>query len=154
LSSAIELAFEHDDKVLIEENIPGFEVGCSVLGNSDLIVGAVDEIELRSDAPQNSFFDYDEKYLRTTARIHVPARISEQKAEEIRETAKKIYRALDCTGFARVDMFLTPGGEIVFNEVNTIPGLTGSSRYLSMLEAIGMTFEQFVSAAIDLAVKA
>ncbi len=154
LPAAVKLALEYDEEVIVEESIPGFEVGCSVLGNDELIVGAVDKIELWADAPENSFFDYDEKYFRATARIHAPASIPEQKSEEIKETAKIIYKALGCTGFARVDMFLTPDGEIVFNEVNTIPGFTGNSRYMNMLKAVGMTFEQVINTAIGLAVGA
>jgi len=149
LPAAFELAFEHDNKVLVEESIPGFEVGCAVLGNGELIVGEPDEIELAG-----GFFDHREKYTPETSSTHVPARISSEKAEKIKNTAKIIYRALDCTGFARVDMFLTPSGEIVFNEVNTIPGFTTHSRYPSMMRTVGMTFEQIVSAAIDLAVSA
>ena len=153
LPAAIRLAFEYDDEVIVEEGIPGFEVGCSVLGNDDLATGAVDEIELGSGASPNSFFDYGEKYFRATARIHVPARIPGEKAGEIRETAKIIYRALGCTGFARVDMFLTPDGGIVFNEVNTIPGFTANSRFTNMLRAGGMTFEEVIDKVIGLAVK-
>ena len=149
LPAAFKLAFEHDDRVLMEESIPGFEVGCAVLGNGELTVGEPDEIELA-----DGFFDYKEKYTLETSSIHVPARIPPEKAEEIKRTAKTIYRALDCAGFARVDLFFTPSGEIVFNEVNTIPGFTVHSRYPSMLGAIGMTFRQVVGAAIDLAVRA
>jgi D-alanine---D-serine ligase len=147
LSAAIEFAFEYDDEVIIEENIPGFEIGCAVLGNDNLIAGQIDEIELA-----DGFFDYREKYTLETSAIHVPARISAQKADEAREIAKTMYHALGCTGFARVDMFLTPTGEIVFNEVNTIPGFTTHSRYPNMLKAIGMSFEQVVNTAIELAV--
>jgi len=149
LPAAFMLAFEHDNKVLIEESIPGFEVGCAVFGNGELIVGGPDEVELA-----DGFFDYKEKYTPTTSTTHLPARILPETAEEIKAVAKIIYRALDCTGFARVDMFLTPSGKIVFNEVNTIPGFTTHSRYPNMMGAIGMTFEQIVSAAIDLAVSA
>jgi len=154
LPAAVTLALEYGDEVIIEENIPGFEVGCSVLGGDCLIVGAVDEIELGIDASQNSFFDYDEKYFRATARIHLPARISGHKAEEIKETARVIYKALGCSGFARVDMFLTPDGEIVFSEVNTIPGFTGNSRYTNMFKAADMAFEQVVDKIIETAVRA
>jgi len=147
LPAAIATAFQHDDEVIIEENIEGAEVGCAVLGNDDLIVGEVDEIEL-----QGGFFDFNEKYKRETAVIHVPARIPEEKFEEIKNTAKIIYRALGCSGFARVDMFLTPAGEIVFSEVNTIPGLTSQSRYPTMLGAIGMTMEQTVNTIIGMAI--
>lgn len=143
-AAACHRAFLLDDRIIVEENIPGFEVGCAVLGNDRLLVGEVDEIELAS-----GFFDYHEKYLLETAVIHVPARISPQKAEEIKEAAKLIYRALDCAGFARVDMFLTPSGEIVFNEVNTIPGFTSHSRYPNMLKASGLTFEQIIDTAIE-----
>jgi len=149
LPAAIRLAFDHDDKVIIEESIPGFEVGCAVLGNDSLIVGELDEIELA-----DSFFNYNEKYTLETSSIHVPARITERKAKEIKDAAKTVYRALGCTGFARVDLFLTPSGEIIFNEVNTIPGFTAHSRYPSMLGAVGMTFEQVIDTAIGLAVRA
>ena len=149
LPAAIKLAFEHDDKVIVEESIPGFEVGCAVLGNDNLIVGELDEIELA-----DGFFNYKEKYTLETSSIHVPARIPAKKVNEIKNTAKIIYRALGCTGFARVDMFLTPSGKIIFNEVNTIPGFTTHSRYPSMLGAVGMTFEQVINTAIGLAVRA
>lgn len=149
LPAAVKLAFEHDDKVIIEESIPGFEVGCAILGNDNLIVGELDEIELA-----DGFFNYKEKYTLETSSIHVPARIPEQKSREIKNTAKIIYKALGCTGFARVDMFLTPAGEIIFNEVNTIPGFTTHSRYPNMLGAVGMTFEQVINTAIGLAVRA
>ena len=149
MRAAIELAFEYDDEAIIEEDIPGFEIGCAVLGNDDLIVGQVDEIEL-----SGGFFNFTEKYTLKTSAIHVPARIPEGKADEARDIARTIYRALGCTGFARVDMFLTPSGRIVFNEVNTIPGFTSHSRFPNMLKAIGMTFGQVVDKAIELAVGA
>ena len=147
LPDAINLAFEYDDEVVVEENISGFEIGCAVLGNDILVIGQLDEIELT-----DGFFDYKEKYTLEMSSIHVPARISMQKAEEAKETAKIIYRALGCTGFARVDMFLTPSGEIVFNEVNTIPGFTAHSRYPNMLKAVDITFEQIINTAIQLAI--
>jgi len=143
LQLAITTAFEHDNEVIIEENIHGFEVGCAIIGNQNLIIGEVDEVEL-----SDGFFDYKEKYNLETSQIHVPARIAPEKADEIKGIAKLIYRALGCSGFARVDMFLTPSGEIVFNEVNTIPGFTTHSRFPNMLKAIGMTFEQILDEII------
>lgn len=148
LPAAIKLALGYDDKVIIEENIAGFEVGCAVLGNETLTVGEVDEIEL-----SEGFFDFTEKYSLKTSAIHVPARISADTAKKIKQTAKIIYKALNCRGFARVDMFLSVSGEIVFNEVNTIPGFTAHSRFPSMLKAIGMSFEQVITTAIELAVR-
>lgn len=143
LASAVGLAFQYDDQVILEENIDGFEVGCAVLGKDRLVTGEVDEIEL-----SNGFFDFTEKYTLKTSKIHVPARISTEKAGEIKEAARKIYRALGCSGFARVDMFLTPVGEIVFNEVNTIPGFTEHSRYPGMMREAGYTFAEIIDLII------
>ena len=144
LPAAIKLASQYDNKVIIEENITGFEVGCAVMGNDILTVGEVDEIELA-----DGFFNFTEKYTLTTSSIHVPARINADVAERIKKTAKKIYKTLDCRGFARVDMFLSSTGEIVFNEVNTIPGFTAHSRFPNMMKAIGVSYEQVISEAID-----
>lgn len=87
-----------------------------------------------------------------TSAIHCPARIPPEKAAEIQAAAKTIYRALDCRVFARVDLFLTPDGEIVFNEVNTIPGFTAHSRYPSMMQGIGISFGELVTRLIELGV--
>lgn len=148
LSAAINLAFEYDETVIVEECISGFEVGCAVLGTDELTVGEVDEIELA-----DGFFDYTEKYTLKTSAIHVPARVEPATAEKIKQTAKTIYRALDCRGFARVDMFLADSGEIIFNEVNTIPGFTAHSRFPNMMKAIGISFETIISTAIELAMQ-
>lgn len=144
LMQAVEDAFLHDDAVLMEEAVPGFEVGCAVLGTKELTVGEVDEIEL-----SDGFFDYTEKYTLKTSKIHLPARISREKSQEIKETAKQIYRILGCSHFARVDLFLTPDGELYFNEVNTIPGFTAHSRYPSMMKAAGISFEEILERILE-----
>ena len=138
LADAVMAAFAFDDEVIIEESIDGFEVGCAVMddGQGGLLTGRVDEIELLAEG----FFDYHKKYDAVDSRIHTPARIDPVTEALIAETARTIYRALDCRGFARVDMFLTPTREIVFNEVNTIPGMTAHSRFPKMLESAGITF--------------
>ncbi len=148
LEGAVDEAFSHDSEVIVEENIDGFEVGCAVMGINALTVGRVDEIEL-----SEGFFDFTEKYTLRSSRIHMPARIDEAKEKQIQETAKTIYRALGCSGFARVDMFLTPSGSIVFNEVNTIPGFTSHSRYPNMMKGIGMSFPRMLDRLIGLYVK-
>ncbi len=148
LKAAVDNAFEYDRKVIAEEAIGGFEVGCAVLGNETLIIGQVDEIEL-----SQGFFDYTEKYTLKTSKIHMPARIDAALADTIRETAGVIYRILGCEGLARIDLFLTPEHDIVFNEANTIPGFTSHSRYPSMLKGVGMSFEQIVDELIRLAVR-
>lgn len=145
LESAMKEAFLYDDKIVIEEGIDGFEVGCAVLGNETLIIGEVDEIEL-----QNGFFDYEEKYNTKTSKTILPARLDESTREKIKETALSIYKILGCTGLARIDMFYTKTGEIVFNEVNTIPGFTSHSRYPSMLKVIGYNFPDIIDKAIEL----
>ena len=146
LLPAIQDAFQHDRRVIIEQAIPGFEAGCAVMGNDEPVTGEVDEIELAG-----GFFNFTEKYNLITSKIHVPARVSPEKAAELKETAKTIYRALDCRGFARVDMFLTSEGEIFFNEVNTIPGFTSHSRFPSMMKAAGVSFTEVITRAIELA---
>lgn len=147
LKEAMELAFSHDELVVVEEMIEGFEVGCAVLGREELTVGEVDEIQL-----SQGFFDYTEKYTLKSSKIYVPARISKEKAEEIKNTGKIIYKALGCSFFARVDMFLTPKGEIYFNEVNTIPGFTEHSRYPGMMKAAGISLKEVVNRLIEMAV--
>lgn len=135
LDAAITLAFTHDEEVIVEEAVEGFEVGCAILGRDVLTLGRVDEIAL-----SQGFFDYTEKYTLKTSEIHMPARISPETEVRIQEAAVTIYRALGCSGFARVDLFLTPSGKIVFNEVNTIPGFTAHSRYPNMMKGIGLSF--------------
>ena len=149
LLPAVAEAFRHDGEVLLEEAIAGFEVGCAVLGNDVLTVGLVDEIEL-----SHGFFDFEEKYTLKTSAIHCPARISPEQTAAIQAAAKTVYRALGCRVFARVDLFLTPEGEIVFNEVNTIPGFTAHSRYPSMMRGIGIGFDELVERLIALGVEA
>lgn len=144
LAGAAAAAFANDRELLLEEAIAGFEVGCAVLGTDVLTVGAVDEIEL-----SQGFFDFEEKYTLKTSAIHCPARISPPKAQEIQSAAKAIYRALDCKDFARVDLFLTPAGEIIFNEVNTIPGFTAHSRYPNMMQSIGLDFATLITRIIE-----
>ena len=145
LPRALAVAFEQDSEVIIEENIDGFEVGCAVLGNTDLLMGRIDEIELT-----DGFFDYTEKYTLKSSKIHVPARIDMNTEKRIQETACTIYKVLGCSGFARVDMFLTPSNDIVFNEVNTIPGFTSHSRYPNMMKAIDLSFEDVLDRLIGL----
>lgn len=145
LPDAVELAFSYDSEIIIEEAVNGFEVGCAVMGIDDLTIGRVDEIEL-----SGGFFDYEKKYETAGEVIHMPARIDMACESRIRKVAAIIYRALGCSGFARVDMFLTPAGKIVFNEVNSIPGLTGHSRFPTMMKGIGLSFPAMLDKLIGL----
>ena len=146
LTAAVELAFAFDSKAVVEEEIPGFEVGCAVIGNRERFIGEVAEVALGE-----RWLDYEEKYGNRTAEIRLPARISPESRDKIRGTAAVLYQALGCRGFARVDMFLTPAGDVVFNEINTIPGFTAHSRYPKMLEAAGMPFSAIAERLITLA---
>ena len=148
LMEAIQLAFQYDNEVIVEEGIPGFEVGCAVMGKDELTVGEVDEIELAG-----GFFDFTEKYTLKTSAIHVPARVDQETSDRLKETAKLLYKVLGCSGFARVDMFLTPEKEIVFNEINTIPGFTEHSRYPGMMKAAGISFAEVLDRVVELALE-
>ena len=148
IEGAIKEALKYDTEIIIEENIEGIEIGCAILGNEELTVGEIDEIEL-----SKGFFNYTEKYTLKTSKIHVPARIEKSISDEAKETAKKIYKILKCKDFARVDMFLTPKGEIYFNEINTIPGFTSHSRYPSMMKQVGINFEQLLDKLIELEIR-
>lgn len=147
LLPAVELAFEYDRKAVIEEGIPGFEVGCAALGSGeDVFIGEVDEIELKQ-----GWLDYEEKYGNRTAEIHLPARVAPEIRQKIKDAGRVLFKALCCDGFARIDMFLTPDNQVVFNEINTIPGFTAHSRYPKMLEAAGMDFSEIVDRLVELA---
>lgn len=147
LLPAIQEALRYDRRVLAEEAISGFETGCAVMGGNVLITGEADEIQL-----EGGWFDYQEKYHLITSRIHVPARIPQETSEELKRTAKTVYRALGCRGFARVDMFLTPSGEIYLNEVNSMPGFTAHSRFPRMMEAAGIPLKEVITQAVEMAV--
>lgn len=138
-------AFQHDWKVLLETTIPGFEIGCAIMGNDRLIVGECDEIDTHKD-----FFDFAAKYDLEDTQIYCPARISQAVSDHAKEIAKTVYEALNCTGMCRVDMFVN-GEDIIFNEANTIPGFTATSRYPSMMKAIGLDFKTVIDSLVDLA---
>jgi D-alanine--(R)-lactate ligase len=137
LPDALEAARRYDAKVLIEDAVPGSEVGCAVLGSGrELIVGEVDRIGL-----SHGFFrihqESEPESGSENATVTVPADIPEASRLLVQETAMALYRALGCRGLARVDTFLTDDGEVVLNEVNTLPGLTAYSRYPRMMAAAG-----------------
>ena len=146
LAEAVKTALLYDAAVIIEESVDGFETGCAVVGNRELITGRIDEIEL-----SGGFFDYEEKYTLKTSKIHVPARIDAETETRLQDAAKVIYRTLGCRGYARIDIFLTKEHGIVFNEANTIPGFTSHSRFPTMMKAAGVGFGELVDMLIELA---
>lgn len=150
-NEAIQDAWHYDGrgKCLVEEAIDGFEIGCAVMGNETIMTGSCDEIEIGSAG----FFDFEGKYELKDAAIHCPARIDEETFQRAQELAKKTYRVMNCLGMARVDMFVCKDGRIVLNELNTIPGFTATSRYPSMMNAVGINFTSLIDRLIDLAME-
>lgn len=145
---ALKDAFYHDGKgkVILEATIEGFEIGCAVMGNDELFVGSVDEIEISQE-----LFDYEGKYEMRGSAIYCPARISKELIQKAQQLALRAYRAMNCSGMTRVDMFVTKDQKIVFNELNTIPGFTATSRYPTMMKEAGIAFPDLIDRLIDLA---
>jgi len=148
LPGAVRLAFTFDDTVMIEECVEGIEVGCAIVGNHDLRTGRIDEIEV-----SGGFFDYEEKYSLKTSKIHIPARIDGETEQRLQDAAMTVYRALGCRGYARLDMFLTKEGDIVFIEANTIPGFTPFSQFPRMMKAADVEYPALVEMLIELGIE-
>ena len=148
LKKAMELAFEHDVKIIIEEAVLNpIEVECAVLGNSELIVGGPGEI-----VPADEFYSYDAKYYNNESKTFLRARIGETVAEDIRETAKRAYKVLGCAGLTRVD-FLIDGesGKIFLNEPNTLPGFTDISMYPKLIMDRNISYAALIDKLLELA---
>jgi len=151
LPAALEAARQYDPKVLIEAAVVGREVGCAVLGHDrDLMVGEVDRIALSHGFFRIHQEDEPERGSENSTAI-VPADIGAQSRSLVRETAKVVYRALGCRGLSRVDLFLTEDGDVVLNEVNTLPGLTSYSRYPRMMAAAGLPLAEVIDRLVSLA---
>ncbi len=148
LGPAVELARRHDDKVLIEELLDGIEVECGVLGNRDPIASEVGEIVANAE-----WYDYSAKYDEGGMELVVPARIPPEIAERVRAIAVESFVATECEGMARVDLFVTSSGEVVVNEINTIPGFTATSVYAKLFEASGIGYGELLDHLIELALE-
>ena len=148
LKKAVETAFEHDEKLVFEEGIDGHEVECAVMGNDgELFASIPGEI-----VPCNDFYDYEAKYIAGTSKLNIPAEIGEEKLEEVREAAKKVYGFLGCSGLARVDFFVRKSdGLVMLNEPNTIPGFTSISMYSKMMEKSGIPYSELIDKLLTLA---
>lgn len=145
LEAALKLAAEHDRKILVEETIIGRELECAVLGGEECKASGVGEVLAAAD-----FYDYEAKYHNAESKTDIAPELPEGKEEEIRKKALAIFKVLDCYGLSRVDFFLTKDtNEVVFNEINTIPGFTAISMYPMLWEAKGIGKEQLVSRLIQ-----
>lgn len=150
LPAALQTARQYDTKLLIEQAVAGSEIGCAVLGGLfGLITGEVDRVDL-----SHGFFRIHQEDSPETgsenATFIVPADIPDASRDLVKETAKSIYQALGCKGLARVDLFLTDNGQVVLNEVNTLPGLTSYSRYPRMMAATGIGLPDLIDRLVTM----
>jgi D-alanine-D-alanine ligase len=149
LKVAITDALLYDSKVLIETAIVGREIECAVLERDGMVEASiVGEIIVN---PKFEFYDFEAKYLDDATTVKIPADIPEVDADEIRRLAVAAFHVLGCSGLARCDFFYTKDGEIIINEVNTMPGFTGTSVYPKLWQASGVTYTELISAIIDTA---
>ena len=150
LRNALLKAGSYDSKILVEEFIHGREVEVAVMGNNSPVASICGEIDSGAE-----FYDYDAKYVTDTSVAYIPARISEDVAEQVRDAAVRIYSAIGCQGLSRVDFFVTyEGDEVVFNEINTIPGFTSISMFPKLFAASGIPAGQRVDERLNLALEA
>jgi D-alanine-D-alanine ligase len=148
LDAAVDAAFAHDRKILVERGIAGREIEVSVLGNDAPEASVPGEI-----LPGREWYDYEAKYTDGVAKLLVPAPLSPGLAEEFRRLAVAAFRAIDAAGLARVDFFLDTDEQIWVNEINTIPGFTSTSVYAKLFEAAGIPYAELLERLIALALE-
>lgn len=149
LRAAVELALQHDDRVLFERFVDGQEVECAVRGNEAVTSTLPGEILASKD-----FYDYEDKYVAGTSRTAIPALLSPEKLAEVQSTAVRAYRALCCKGLSRVDFFVERGtGKVLLNEINTLPGFTDISMYPKLMMDAGDTYASLLNSLIALAIQ-
>lgn len=145
-AAALKEAFKYDDKVLVEETIPGTEVETAVLGNDKPIVAGVGQIT----NAKGSFYTYENKYNdNSTSKLQIPADLPQEIIDTVRENARKVYAATECSGMARIDSMLTPGGKVVLTEVNALPGFTNISMYPKLFEEAGVPYSELITRLIE-----
>jgi D-alanine-D-alanine ligase len=148
LPAALEAAFEHDSLVLIEAAAIGNEVECSVIGNNDPIASEPGEVIANAD-----WYDYEAKYTEGGMELIVPARISDAQRERVQRLAVEAFSGSACTGMARVDFFVTDQGQVLVNELNTIPGFTATSVFARLFEASGVPYVELLDRLLNYAVE-
>jgi D-alanine-D-alanine ligase len=149
LRDGVALAFQHDEKVLVERFVQGTEVEVGVLGNLEPIASLPGEIVVT----HNEWYDYEAKYDEGEMDLIVPARVSEAQLERAQELAVNAFKATDCEGMARADLFVREDGEVLVNELNTIPGFTSTSVYARLFEASGIPYTELLERLAELAVE-
>jgi D-alanine-D-alanine ligase len=149
LRAAVTLAFEHDEKVLVEELVSGIEVEVGVLGNREPVASLVGEIVVT----RKEWYDWEAKYEEGEMDLVIPARITDEQTERVQQLAVQAFVATECEGIARVDCFVRDDGEVLINELNTMPGFTATSVYAKLFEASGLPYAELLERAIDLALE-
>jgi D-alanine-D-alanine ligase len=152
LGAAVELARRHDDKVLVEEFVDGIEVECGVLGNREPIASIPGEI-VSHGFSGTDWYDYSAKYDEGGMDLVIPPRVPEAAVERVQQVSVDAFVASDCEGMARVDCFVTDDGEVLVNELNTIPGFTATSVYAKLFEASGIPYPELLDRLIQLALE-
>ena len=149
LDQAVELAFRHDDKVLVEEFVDGIEVEVGVLGNREPIASIPGQIVPLG----HEWYDYSSKYDDGGMDLVIPPDLPDDVLELVQRTAIEAFRVTECEGMARADCFVVDGNRVVVNELNTIPGFTATSVYAKLFEASGIPYEDLLRRLIDLALE-
>ena len=152
LEEAVGLARRHDEKVLIEEFVSGVEVECGVLGNRQPIASLPGEIVAHGFSGVD-WYDYSAKYDEGGMDLVIPPRVSEEAARRVQQVSVEAFVASDCEGMARVDCFVRDDGEVLVNELNTIPGFTATSVYAKLFEASGIPYPELLDRLIELALE-
>ncbi len=152
LAAAVALAFQHDEKVLVEEFVDGLAVECGVLGNEHPEASLPGEIDSHGFSGAD-WYDYSAKYEEGGMDLVIPPRLPEETIERVRDLAVRAFVAGECEGMARVDFFVRPGGEVLVNELNTIPGFTATSVYAKLFEASGLPYPKLVDRLVELALE-
>ena len=146
---AIRDAFNYDNKILIEEAIEGREIECSVLGNDKPDASVPGEI-----VPGKEFYDYTAKYLDEGSQLIIPAKLSKAETKKIKQLAISAFKAVDCSGLARVDFLMDPKNrKIYLNEINTMPGFTAISMYPKLWAASGLAYADLIDQLIQLGIE-
>jgi D-alanine-D-alanine ligase len=154
LQPAAELAFRHDEKILVEEFVDGIEVEVGVLGNRTTPPQASLPGEILAHGfTGTDWYDWSSKYDDGGMDLIVPPRIPEEVSRRVQDIAVAAFLAAECEGMARVDCFVTPQGEVLVNELNTIPGFTATSVYAKLFEASGYSYPELLARLIELAVE-
>ena len=148
LPAALDEAFAHDPRVIVEKMAVGLEIECSVLGNEDPETSQPGEIAIEAE-----WYDYEAKYTPGGMELIVPARIPDETRERVRSLARQAFLGVGCSGLARADFFVTDDGEVLVNELNTMPGFTATSVFAKLFEESGVPYAEVLDRLVKLAIE-